>query len=464
MKRGNICFLRMGTACRFLLVLLVIIGLMAGYNNSSFATGSAKTLKVPSDYNTIQSAIDAASPGDIVLVNAGKYKENIKLKEGVILRGAGTDATTIDGGGNGNVVEGAKMTVIEGFTITNSGSKGKTGDTMDVGISANNAPMTIANCRITGNNAGIRVLFSPSNIVNNVVSNNKVHGIYVFYSDATVKNNIIYNNESYGIYNAYSKPEIVNNTIFNNFDGIYSEVSRVVIRNSIIIKNSSSGIRWAETPDAQESVEPVLSHNLVWGNKMDYNRVSPSNGDISKDPLFLDIAKGDVRLKKGSPAIDAGEGSEKDPDGTRSDIGAFGGSMAQKEIPLSPSLVSYASLKIKTEIVKEPDYTGEAAWAGGAKSGMGNFQMHCVPCHGSEGRGDGMLAEDLETTPRDLTFAGYLSQRSDKDLFQVISEGGASVGFSECMMPFVGRLNDEEIKNVIAYIRSELCKCKYEGN
>ncbi len=444
------------------LILAMIAWSMVGYSNLSFATGSAKTLKVPSDYKTIQSAIDAASSGDIVLVAPGRYEENIKLREGVILRGSGADATTIDGGGrqNVNVVEGAKMAVIEGFTITNSGLRGKTGDSMDVGISANNAPMTIANCRITGNNAGIRVLFSPSNIVNNVVSNNKVHGIYVFYSDATVKNNIIYNNESYGIYNAYSKPEIVNNTIFNNFDGIYSEVSRVVIRNSIIIKNSSSGIRWAETPDAQESVEPVLSHNLVWGNKMDYNRVSPSNGDISKDPLFLDIAKGDVRLKKGSPAIDAGEGSEKDPDGTRSDIGAFGGSMAQKEIPLSPSLVSYASLKIKSETVKEPDYSTQSY---GTYVGIEDFQTWCVSCHGSEGRGDGIVAGDLETTPRDLTFAGYLSQRSDEDLFQVIKEGGASVGFSECMMPFKTSLSEEQIRSVVAYIRSELCKCQYGG-
>jgi len=50
MKRRNICLLTMGTACRFLLVVSVIIGLMAVYNNSSFAAGSAKTLNVPSDY------------------------------------------------------------------------------------------------------------------------------------------------------------------------------------------------------------------------------------------------------------------------------------------------------------------------------------------------------------------------------------------------------------------------------
>ncbi|MBI5286481.1 MAG: right-handed parallel beta-helix repeat-containing protein [Deltaproteobacteria bacterium] len=451
---------------KILIVSLIVAGLTIGGLSPAIA---GKTIKVPSGYKTIQAAIDTAASGDTVQVAPGTYKENIRVKEGVILQGAGADVTTIDGGGKGNVVEGAKGSVIEGFTITNSGKKGRTGDVMDVGISAKHAPMTIANCRIVGNNAGIRTYFSPSNIVNNIVADNRVYGIYILYSDSSVRNNIVYNNGSYGVYNSYSNPEAINNTIFKNFDGIYSEVSRVVVRNNIVVKNTSSGIRWAEFPDAQKGVEPILSSNLVWGNKNDYVNVSPEKDDVSKDPLFVDLTKGDVHLKTGSPAINTGNinKEDNDPDGTRNDMGAYGGSLALKNIPSSPLLKSFAFLKIKLETLAEPDYGTHATWSGaeGKKSGKGNFLAYCIPCHGARGKGDGPLAGTLgeNIKPRDLSDAKLLSTRSDEFLFKVITEGGASVGFTEGMMSFKGMISDEEIKNVIAYIRSEICKCKYQG-
>lgn len=436
------------------------------YSTLSFAAGG-KTLKVPSQHKTIQAALDAASSGDTVIVAAGRYKENVRLKEGVILHGAGADVTTIDGGGKGNVVEGAKGAVIEGFTITNSGKKGTIGVTMDAGISAGHSPMTIANCRVVGNNTGIRTYFAPSNIVNNVVADNKVFGLYILYSDSSIKNNIIYNSGSYGIYNSYSNPEIINNTIFKNFDGIYSEVSRVVVRNNIIVNNNATGIHWVEFPEAQnEKVAPVLSYNLVWGNKYDYVNVSPAKGDISKDPLLSDISKGDAHLKKGSPALNTGDEdkSDNDPDGSRNDMGAYGGPLALKTIPSPTKDITFASLKIKTETLSEPDYSNQAAWAEGNKSGKGNFNEYCVTCHGALGKGDGLVGETLDIKPRDLSYSDYMQNLSDDHIFQVIKHGGASVGLSENMIPVGPDLSDEAIRNVIAYIRSDICKCKYVGD
>jgi hypothetical protein len=48
-------------------------------------------------------------------------------------------------------------------------------------------------------------------------------------------------------------------------------------------------------------------------------------GNVYADPMFVDRDNGDLRLQKGSPCIDVGVPWILDVDGTRSDIGAFGG-------------------------------------------------------------------------------------------------------------------------------------------
>lgn len=52
-------------------------------------------LVVPTQYPTIQSAVDAAEPGRIVKVLAGTYVEQLVLKKDVTLVGAGVDATIV---------------------------------------------------------------------------------------------------------------------------------------------------------------------------------------------------------------------------------------------------------------------------------------------------------------------------------------------------------------------------------
>ncbi len=67
-----------------------------------------------------------------------------------------------------------------------------------------------------------------------------------------------------------------------------------------------------------------------------YNNASPSafvgmadpngsNGNISVAPCYVDAAAGDFHLAAGCQCIDAGDPATSDPDGTRSDMGMFGG-------------------------------------------------------------------------------------------------------------------------------------------
>ena len=104
-----------------------------------------------------------------------------------------------------------------------------------------------------------------------------------------------------------------------------------------------------------------------------------------------------------------------------------------------------------------------AAEKGDAAKGKETFQNTCVPCHGPEGKGDGVAAAALNPKPRNLTDAAYMSTKTDDHLHKVISEGGASVGLSPMMAAWGGVLSEQDIRNVIAYIRQDICKCQFNG-
>lgn len=100
-------------------------------------------------------------------------------------------------------------------------------------------------------------------------------------------------------------------------------------------------------------------------------------------------------------------------------------------------------------------YTGEA--------GKDNYIGNCSPCHGMTGKGDGPLADTLGegVVPRKLNDAKLLSTRTDEFLLKVVKSGGVSVGFSESMPDWKDTFTDEEIKQIVQYLRNNICKCKY---
>ncbi len=61
-------------------------------------TWTGTTRAVPEDYPTIQSAVDAAAPGDLVLVGAGVYKEAVSVTTpGLTIRGVDRNEVILDG-------------------------------------------------------------------------------------------------------------------------------------------------------------------------------------------------------------------------------------------------------------------------------------------------------------------------------------------------------------------------------
>lgn len=88
-------------------------------------------------------------------------------------------------------------------------------------------------------------------------------------------------------------------------------------------------------------------------------------------------------------------------------------------------------------------------------SPRGTYKHYCAPCHGEMGEGDGTYySTDLTPTPRDLTDEGYMSTRSDADLFNWIKDGSAASGKSNLCSPWGHTLSEETIRNLIGYVRS----------
>jgi len=95
-----------------------------------------------------------------------------------------------------------------------------------------------------------------------------------------------------------------------------------------------------------------------------------------------------------------------------------------------------------------------AAAAPDAARGKIEFENYCVSCHGPRGEGDGPVGLALDPRPARLGDRAYMSSKTDDYLFQVIKNGGASVGRSPLMAPWGGSLSDAQIRDVIAHIRS----------
>lgn len=320
--------------------ILTLIFLLSGILISLPAISHATTLYVDDDvlcegnipcYGDIQSAISAAMTGDTVYVFDGTYNEDITLKSGVVVQGAGADVTTIQGTGSMWVVTASGVdssAKIDGFTITGGNSYWAGGI-----CCYNNSSPTISNNIISNNysyyyGAGVSCNNSSPIISNNIISNNYSYyyggGIAcITFSSPTISNNIISNNNASngwggGIYCInYSSPTISNNTISDNYaingfgGGISSYFySSPTILNNIISDNQSSA-GWGGGIASSYFSSPTIDYNDVWNNSApQYYGCSAGADDISDDPMFVNALTGDFHLLDGSPCIDVGSNAD----------------------------------------------------------------------------------------------------------------------------------------------------------
>ena len=86
---------------------------------------SGNTLRVPEEFPTIQAAVDATGPGDLVLVSEGVYRESVKINTpGVTLRGTDRNAVIIDG--EFERANGVEVLFTDGVVVENITSRNNT--------------------------------------------------------------------------------------------------------------------------------------------------------------------------------------------------------------------------------------------------------------------------------------------------------------------------------------------------
>jgi parallel beta-helix repeat protein len=197
----------------------------------------------PAHFRKIQDAINVATSGDTILVRAGTYYENVVVNKSLLLIGENKDATVIDGGGTGNVLNiTASHVVVENFTIMNSGGWPSSGVHL---MRISNS--TIKNSNIKNNYYGIVLEESSSNTISeNIITNNDYYGISIGSSSNSNKvfRNRLEDNIGDGIYIGYSSKNTVsaNNMTRNGSTGIflYFASNNTIFKNNI--KENKDGI------------------------------------------------------------------------------------------------------------------------------------------------------------------------------------------------------------------------------
>ncbi len=340
-------------------------------------TAPAEVINVPEEFETIQAGIDEAEDGDTVLVAPGEYVENLSIEGKTIqLIGDRDDPSAVvidgsEGGDHGSVIitqanpNYNSSITIAGLTLCNGigtvGQFGRMGGAIYSSDDGDNRP-SIEDCIIRDNDAydgaayfGMRAI--PI-LLRTKFYNNTSRGGVAGCSVVTIAYSGIRDDEPFmsyclfegnssarslitSLHNGVSPLTIEHCTfVSNDCSGSLLEAgnSRTIITNTIIWDNGSNLVLGSD--DDQRYMLTVLYSNIQGGEGSLQRGAIAGDGLLNSDPIFLDPDEGDYHLTEDSPCIDASDpGSPEDPDGTRSDMGAF--YFHQRDIDVSPLEIEF---------------------------------------------------------------------------------------------------------------------------
>jgi len=216
------------------MIVLLLLSCFIIYHATA-VNANKNVLHVPTDYPTIQDAVNHANPGDIIYVHNGTYYENILINKSVILIGENVDSTILDGNGKGSVITiTADNVTVTGFTIKNSGTN--IGDS-GILVSTLSTRHVITGNKIINNNNGIGLYISRKNTIssNLILNNHEGIALYTSSENILINNTISENTVGIGIYFSYTNT-ISSNTISNNGNGImiFNSANNKIYHNNFI--------------------------------------------------------------------------------------------------------------------------------------------------------------------------------------------------------------------------------------
>lgn len=306
--------------------------------------GSAAVITVGSDpnddYSTVQSAIDASSSGDEIIVSTGTYNELINFNgKDIHLKSTDPDGSSV-----------AASTIIDGSGLGSNVVTFNSGETSSA---------ILEGLTVTGGTDGIYVWSGATPTIKKCIfRNNTGRGIYVSSGGPTTFSEcIIRNNGSYGVRNYKGRLSLTNCVVAGNSGrGISSYLSSSYhfshIINCTIIDNGGYGIY----DEGGYSGQEIAKNCIFWGNGDDLKSFAATysciedmdsgTGNIHSYPVFVDADPNnfsadndDYHLCYTSPCIGAGENGI--------DIGAYPYELIDTIAP-TPNPATFASVPTDT--------------------------------------------------------------------------------------------------------------------
>ena len=272
----------------------------------------AQTRYVPSQYPTIQQAINAAGNGYTIQVSPGLYYEHIVVPDTlnslqIIGNPANPTTTIVDGSSNGTVFRlDATHVTIKGFTARNAGngymiiSSAKDASTSDNHLISNNIiensqygiHLGLSNSNTIANNTIIDNSITGINLEssnNNIITQNKIQqSVYGIKTATSTGNNINHNNISQTGYSIHLSLTSTGNTLsYNNVTGqtagIYVNSDSNIIHHNTV-PNSDYGIWLYNSKYVQVYYNNI--HDGSYGIRIQWSTATLSFNNISYNKIY----------------------------------------------------------------------------------------------------------------------------------------------------------------------------------
>ena len=201
----------------------------------------------------------------------------------------------------------------------------------------------------TGMNLGSFFLTTKNDVYNNLISALEPGHIGVFQNQ-------------YG--------EVINNVI-TGFNYGMEPKSNCTIKNNVIMNSRLAAIGISEWPTLTGDINYNLFYNcqMITGNSTSFD---PDTTIYYKsDPMFENKDSNNYLLQMFSPLIDAGDPNILDVDGSRSDVGLYGGPYGQ-----SYSYQDLAPKRPKFTLVSKQNGKVNFNWRGGTEADFNSFSLY----------------------------------------------------------------------------------------